>query len=63
MILDNVLRLIEEKVFSAPIKGDALFNHYNDKKLKIDLPNADEIRRENLRNYLRSFSERPSVHQ
>lgn len=61
MILANVLKLIEEKVFSTSVKGDSLFNQYNNKNLEIDFSNADEIRRENLRNYLRSFPKRPSV--
>lgn len=61
MVFDDVLRLFEEKVFSASPKNSLLFNQYNDKNPEIDLPNADVIRRENLRSYLRSFSERPSV--
>ncbi len=61
MVLDDLLRLLEEKVFSASVKGDILFNQYNDRSPEIDLPNADEIRRENLKNYLLSFPRRPSV--
>jgi uracil-DNA glycosylase len=61
MVLDDVLKLLEEKVFSASVKSDSLFNQYNDKNLEIDLPNADEIRQENLGHYLRSFQKRPSV--
>jgi uracil-DNA glycosylase len=61
MILDDILKLFEEKIFSASLKDGSLFNQYNDKNLEIDLPDADKIRQDNLRNYLRSFTERPSV--
>jgi hypothetical protein len=61
MVIDDVLKLFEEKIFLASLKDGPLFNQYNDKNLEIDLLDADEIRQENLRIYLRSFSERPSV--
>jgi len=61
MILDDVLKLFEEKVFSTSVNRDLLFNQYNEKNSAVDLPNADEIRRGNLKNYLRSFEKRPSV--
>lgn len=61
MVLNDVLMLLEDTVFSASINSDSLFNQYNEKNYELDLPNADEIRKENLRNYLRSFSERPSI--
>lgn len=61
MVLGEVLRLFETKVFSVSLKDGSMFNQYNDKNLDIDLPDADKIRQQNLRNYLYSFSERPSV--
>jgi len=61
MVLDNVLRLFEEKIFAVQPKANLLFNQYNDRNPEIDLSDADEIRRKNLRNYLRSFLEYPSV--
>ncbi len=61
MVLDDVTRLIENRVFSASIKNSLLFNQYNDENLEIDLPGASETRQENLRGYLRTFSERPSL--
>ena len=61
MALDDVLGLFEREVFSASPKSTLLFNQYNSRNPDIDLPYADEIRQENLRNYLRSFSERPSA--
>jgi uracil-DNA glycosylase len=61
MVLDDVLSLIEEKVFFTPTIGFSLFNQYDSINSDVDLPNAHEIRRENLRKYLRSFPENPTV--
>jgi uracil-DNA glycosylase len=41
--------------------GFSLFNQYNSIIPDVDLPDAPEIRRENLRRYLRSFSENPTA--
>jgi uracil-DNA glycosylase len=60
MILTNLWNLFENKVF--PVHStDTLFNQYNDTDLNVDLPNADKIRRKNLRSYLMSFPKRPSI--
>jgi uracil-DNA glycosylase len=60
MVLDDVCDLLENKVF--PIRpANLLFNQYGDKNLSVDLYDADKIRKQNVLNYLRSFSERPSI--
>lgn len=64
MVLVDIWDLFQDKVFSIPSTVDEetpLFNQYYDKDPTVDLQNADEIRRGNLRNYLQSFSERPSA--
>jgi uracil-DNA glycosylase len=61
MFVDDVLNLIEEKVFPALTAGTLFFNQYNSINPEVDLPNANEIRRENLGQYLRSFTERPAI--
>jgi len=63
MVIDDIWNLLEKKVFSLPSVKEKmpLFNPYNDNNPTVDLPNANEIRQENLRNYLRSFPKRPSV--
>lgn len=64
MVLADVWSLFEEKIFPLPStshKEAPLFNQYNDINTSVDLPNADRIRRENLRNYLHSFPERPDI--
>ena len=60
MFLGNVWELIEGSIFPIP-STDTLFNPYNGWDARYDRPDADQIRRENLRNYLGSFPERPSV--
>jgi uracil-DNA glycosylase len=60
MVLDDVCNLLENKVF--PIRpANLLFNQYGDKNLSVDLYDADKIRKQNVLNYLRSFSERPLI--
>ncbi len=60
MILNDVRNLFDMRVF--PISAaDLLFNQYRERDPRIDLPNAVKIRRQNLINYLRSFSRRPSI--
>jgi hypothetical protein len=58
--LSKVWNLLEQKVFSLPSTA-SLFNPYNDVDPAFDLPDADLIRRDNLRNYLRSFSMAPRI--
>lgn len=60
MFLGDAWELIEESVFPIPSTG-TLFNPYNGWDARHDRPDADQIRRENLRNYLCSFPQRPSV--
>ncbi|MBI2486417.1 MAG: uracil-DNA glycosylase [Deltaproteobacteria bacterium] len=51
---------MKKKVFPIHPKN-LLFNQYRDKDLSVDLSDADKIRKQNLHNYLRSFSKRPSI--
>lgn len=60
MILADIWNLFESKVFPYR-SSEVLFNQYNDISADVDLPNADIIRRENLKNYLKSFSELPTT--
>ena len=57
MLLRDIWALLEEKVFPRA-STEILFNQYKDVVPRLDLPDGDRIRRENLRNYLKSF-ERP----
>jgi len=50
--------MLKEELFPIP-STDKLFNHYNTIDPRVDLPDAAEIRRENLRNYIAGFSEHP----
>ena len=60
MILNDVCNFIENKVF--PIRpANLLFNQYGDKDLSVDLPEADNIRKQNLVNYLKGFTKRPAI--
>ena len=60
MIFKDLWNLFEMKIF--PLQSTVeLFNQYNDKDLNVDLPNADKIIRKNLLNYIKSFSEQPSI--
>ncbi len=60
MILKELGELFKTKLF--PISStNILFNQYKDSDPRVDLPNAHEIRRENLMFYMRSFSMKPSV--
>lgn len=61
MVLDEVLNLFDSTIFTLPLNNGLLFNQYNNINMKLDFPDADKIRQENLRNYLRSFPENPSV--
>jgi uracil-DNA glycosylase len=55
-----VWKLLEDKLF--PMKSTAqLFNQYHDWDTSVDLPDANEIRKENLLNYLNSFPKKPSI--
>jgi uracil-DNA glycosylase len=60
MLLQDIWDFLQERVFTVGNCCEKpLFNFYNCYDLEVDLPDADRIRRENLRLYLQSFSERP----
>jgi uracil-DNA glycosylase len=59
MALDDVWRWLRERIFSAASTA-TLFNQYNGRDLKANIPESGRIRRGNLLNYLRSFPERPT---
>jgi len=59
-MLDDLWNLLENRLFLMP-STEKLFNQYKDVDPRVDLPNAHEIRRGNLMNYLRSFPGRPNI--
>ncbi|MDP3181729.1 MAG: hypothetical protein Q8M54_02795 [Desulfobaccales bacterium] len=58
MILQDIWDFCEREIFSVP-STDILFNQYKDYDERVDLPNAIEIRKNNLFNYLKSVQRRP----
>src|SRR4030042_1763703 len=58
MILQDIWNFCEKEIFSVP-STDILFNQYKDFDGRVDLPNAAEIRKNNLFNYLKSFLKKP----
>jgi len=60
MPLNDIWYLFQKIVF--PIQStEILFNQYKDSDPIVDLPNANNIRKQNLRNYLESFFQRPPI--
>ncbi len=60
MLLKDVWQVLVDDVF--PVESTArLFNQYKDRHPDLDLPNAPEIRRDNLQSYLSAYTERPRV--
>lgn len=60
MPLNDIWDLFQKRVF--PIQStEILFNQYKDSDPIVDLPNASNIRKQNLKNYLESFPERPYI--
>ena len=60
MVLEDLWNLFEDELF--PIESTPnLFNQYRDTDGRLDLHNADKLRKRNLWSYLESHSERPSV--
>ncbi len=57
---EKLWALFEERLFPVP-SGPDLFNQYRDTDPEYDLPNANLIRRENLKNYLMCYKKRPPV--
>lgn len=60
MILGDVFKLLEQTIFPIP-STNTYFNLYNDNIPSLDLPEAENIRRKNLRKYLESHPERPRI--
>ncbi|MEJ2313891.1 MAG: uracil-DNA glycosylase [Nitrospirota bacterium] len=58
MLLRDIWEVFRKDVFTVP-STEVLFNQYRDRVEGLDLPGAEEIRRENLRGYLASFGRRP----
>jgi hypothetical protein len=58
MIHKQLWCLFENNVFSLP-SNEQLFNQYKDPDWAFDLPNASEIRQQNLRNYLNCLKTKP----
>ena len=58
MILGYVWDFLDKQVFLIPSTA-TIFNQYLDVNSTFDLPNADKIRRENLRKYLECFQQKP----
>jgi uracil-DNA glycosylase len=60
VILDDLWEFLKKEVFDVASKP-TLFNQYKDVDPKLDLPHANEIRISNLKSYLDSFSNKPSI--
>ncbi|UCG91383.1 MAG: uracil-DNA glycosylase [candidate division WOR-3 bacterium] len=60
MSLQDLWDFFKRKIFTIP-SSDRLFNQYKDRDKRVDLPDAAQIRRENLHNYFESFTQRPPV--
>ncbi len=60
MLLEAVWQLLKQKVFPTP-SSDTLFNPYRDVHPDIDQPCASDIRRENMRRYLATYTVRPPI--
>jgi uracil-DNA glycosylase len=59
-VKDDLWSILENELFSFSTT-EVLFNQYKQVDPGVDLPNANDIRKQNLMNYLESFSERPSI--
>ncbi len=60
MLLQPVWDIIEANIFPMPSR-DGLFNPYNDRTDAFDVPHAIEARRQNFKNYLSCYKERPRI--
>lgn len=60
MLLDDAWVLLQEEVFSLP-STENLFNPYRDRHDAFDRPDAIDIRRDNMRQYLTCYEQRPPV--
>ena len=60
MLLERVWEIANEQIFTYPDQ-EGLFNPYKDRLDALDIPGADLVRRENFRQYLAAYSERPRL--
>ena len=60
MLLESIWHAFESRLFNAPSTPE-LFNPYTGFHPDLDIPNAPAIRRQNLRNYLSSFTQMPTL--
>jgi hypothetical protein len=60
MILKDIWHLCEKELFQFP-STDTMFNLYSEIDRKVDLPDGAEIRKNNLLNYLKSFTVKPGI--
>ena len=59
-MMNDIKEFIEKQVFDA-LPSKQLFNFYRENNVAHDLPDGNQIRRENLLHYLDSFESRPSM--
>jgi hypothetical protein len=60
MTLAPIWSLFQSRIFDTP-STDELFNPYRDRRDDLDLADGPALRRQNLRNYLACFPERPPL--
>ncbi len=60
MLLEPIWQIFAEQLFNAPSPPE-LFNPYTGFHPDLDIPDAPAIRRQNLHNYLSSFTEMPAL--
>jgi len=60
MLLKDLWNLLEKQLFLTHSTED-LFNPYRDNDPLLDLPNGNQIRKQNLLNYINSFPKKPPV--
>lgn len=60
MLFNEVWSLWESTVFTTP-STDTLFNPYRDRTDALDIPDADAVRRNNLRQYLACYTTIPPI--
>jgi hypothetical protein len=60
MVLEEVWRMLQDEVFPLA-STDRLFNQYGDRDEVLDLPDAPQIRRDNLKAYLSAYNVFPGI--
>ena len=58
--MNDLYSLFRKRLFTVP-SAEGLFNQYNSRDRRVDRENAPEIRRKNLKAYVHSFPDRPSI--